>query len=163
MQELEQWKEIIGCPGYFISSFGNVKGVRFTHPYKTQLNKKGYLVFRIPKYRFYSSVHRIVAIHFVDGDKNLQVNHKDGVKTNNHYSNLEFISCKDNIKHAIKHGLREARANIAQDMFDTTQVKVIKHAINEGYKNPEIAYYFKCDHSTISKIRTGKHYANVAI
>lgn len=163
MQEIEQWKEIEGCKGYFISSFGNVKGTRFKHLYKTQLNKKGYPQFRIPKYKFASSVHRVVALNFVDGDKSLQVNHKDGDKLNNHYSNLEFISCKDNINHAIKSGLRIARANLAQDMFDITQVRVIKHAIEEGFKNPEIAYYFKCDHSTISKIRRGKHYAHVTI
>jgi hypothetical protein len=44
-----------------------------------------------------------------------------------------------------------------------TQVKVIKHAIKEGFSNPQIALYFKCDHSTISKIRRGKHYATITI
>lgn len=163
MQELEQWKEIEGCKGYHISSFGNVKGTRFKYLYKTQLNKKGYPQFRIPKYKFSSSVHRAVALHFVDGDKSLQVNHKDGNKLNNHYSNLEFISCKDNINHAIKSGLRIARANLAQDMFSEDQVRAIKTDIKNGYRNPEIALKFKCDHSTISKIRRGKHYAHISI
>lgn len=163
MQEIEQWKEIEGCKGYYISSFGSVKGIRFKHLYKTQLNKKGYPQFRIPKYKLSSSVHRIVALHFVDGDKSLQVNHKDGNKLNNHYSNLEFISCKDNINHAIKSGLRTARSNLAQDMFDTSQVKAIKEACINGHGNKPIAAYFKCSDSTISKIRRGKHYAHISI
>lgn len=45
-------------------------------------------------------VHRLVAICFVEGDITLTVNHIDGNKLNNIYTNLEFISATDNIKHA---------------------------------------------------------------
>ena len=51
------------------------------------------------------SVHRLVAITFVEGDSKLTVNHKDGNKLNNHYSNLEFISSSQNVKHAHRIGI----------------------------------------------------------
>lgn len=51
-------------------------------------------------------VHRVVALHFVDGYfDGAVVNHKDGNKSNNHYTNLEWVSRSDNNKHAIKNKL----------------------------------------------------------
>lgn len=164
---MERWTEIEGAKGYLISDHGNVKGRR-GKLLSLPTNKKGYFYLAMPIKElgrtFMGYVHRLVATHFIDGDTDLQVNHIDGNKKNNHYSNLEYLSCKDNINHAIKLGLRTARSNLRNNsMFDITQVKVIKHAIVEGYTNQEIAGYFRCDHSTISKIRTGAHYTNVTI
>ena len=55
------------------------------------------------------NVHRLVAICFVEGDVSLTVNHIDGNKLNNVYTNLEFISAKDNIKHAWDNNLSNYR------------------------------------------------------
>lgn len=46
-------------------------------------------------------LHRLVALHFVDGYfVNAEVNHKDGNKQNNVYTNLEWVSRSSNIKHS---------------------------------------------------------------
>lgn len=47
------------------------------------------------------NIHRLVAIHFCEGFKEgLVVNHKDGNTLNNHYSNLEWVTQKQNNDHA---------------------------------------------------------------
>lgn len=51
-------------------------------------------------------VHRLVAAAFIPNPKNLpEVNHKDGDKSNNHFTNLEWVSRSENIKHGIATGL----------------------------------------------------------
>ena len=46
-------------------------------------------------------IHRLVAENFLQRDnKSLQVNHKNGIKTDNCVNNLEWVSCKENINHS---------------------------------------------------------------
>ena len=55
---------------------------------------------------FKADVHRLVAEKFIPNPLGLpQVNHKDGNKLNNHADNLEWVSAKDNMKHASSMGL----------------------------------------------------------
>lgn len=51
-------------------------------------------------------VHRLVAAAFVTNYSNNEyVNHIDGNPSNNYYSNLEWVSHGENVKHAYKHDL----------------------------------------------------------
>lgn len=54
-------------------------------------------------------IHRLVAIHFVENPLNLPcINHIDGDKSNNHYTNLEWCTFQRNIVHAFESGLNKS-------------------------------------------------------
>lgn len=114
----EIWKDIPGFEGlYQVSNIGNIRSVRRVVRFGSQqrvvkqsnlrLFKKanGYLHVKIYKdgkqYTMY--VHRLVAIAFCSGyfDK-ADVNHKDGRKDNNIYSNLEWCTRSENQIHSVK-------------------------------------------------------------
>ena len=97
---------------YEISDHGRV---RRTKPYNTtqvgrlrkqRLSNKGYPLVMVSKDCKYCTinVHRIVARAFIGEPKHkkLQVNHKDGDKTNNHVSNLEWVTCSQNQLHYLQ-------------------------------------------------------------
>lgn len=85
-------------------------------------------------------VHRIVAQAFIPQEDKLKsfVNHIDGNKANNHVSNLEWLTRKENIAHAHREGLmnqsrkggQRLSEEKAQEILNlkgtTSQVKIAK-------------------------------------
>ena len=108
---MEIWKEIGRTNGAIeVSSYGRLRSNLRTKGYvlKVQPDKKGYLRARvtIDGEKITLKVHQEVAKAFLPNPDNLpQVNHKDGNKGNNCVDNLEWITCKDNARHAIENGL----------------------------------------------------------
>lgn len=52
---------------------------------------------------YHASIHRLVAMYFVANPYNKTiVNHIDGNKLNNHYTNVEWVTASENNVHAIK-------------------------------------------------------------
>lgn len=91
---------------YTITSYGDIFDTvrnRFIKPNPG----RGYLGARIVfsgRYRRLL-IHRLVAMTYL-GDSGEQVNHIDGNKHNNSVLNLEWVTPKENIRHAIETGLR---------------------------------------------------------
>lgn len=82
---------------YFVSDEGNVYSCKYNQQsqLKPRMNKRGYLYVNLCKNGKSKSVmiHRLVAKYFLPNfNETLQVNHKDGIKTNNNISNLEMVT-----------------------------------------------------------------------
>lgn len=91
---------------YQVSSHGYITNGR--KRLKTYMINSGYECLKFTKDGQRTSVllHRVVAEHFLENkDIKSEVNHIDGCKTNNHVSNLEWTTSKENKVHAKKNGL----------------------------------------------------------
>lgn len=97
-----------------------------TYPYKgrilkTNLNKQ--VIY--PQVRLWKDnkgtwfyIHRLVAQAFIPNPNNLpEVNHIDGNRTNNHVSNLEWVTSSENSFHAVQTGLRVYTNRLTKEEF----------------------------------------------
>ena len=102
----EIWKQYIG--NYYISNIGRLKNNKTNCILKVRPNHEGYLftVIRYNNKKKAIIIHRAVAEMFIINiyNKN-EVNHKDGNKLNNNMNNLEWVTNKENIQHAIDNNL----------------------------------------------------------
>ncbi len=102
----EIWKEIAGFNGkYSINNFGTIYSNVKKRNIKPLANIKGYLYVWLCKKNGYKhgtffGVARLVLKHFGNGKVKPQVNHKDKNKINNNIENLEWVTCKENVRHA---------------------------------------------------------------
>lgn len=97
-----EWKSIAGYEGYQVSNTGDVRNAN-GQVLKPCAGASGYLTLHLYRngHRSTVYVHRIVAEAFCPHDESLhEVNHKDGDKQNNHASNLEWCTRKDNLLHS---------------------------------------------------------------
>lgn len=125
--DLEIWKDIEGYEGiYQISSLGRVKSLernikghgsswlKDESLLRLCLDKKGYCIVRLSRNNLKQTfkVHRLVALNFIPNPENKpQINHKDCIKLNNEYGNLEWCNNSENQLHAFSHGLNSHTIN----------------------------------------------------
>lgn len=176
----EIWKEVPDYEGvYSVSNIGNVKSVdhycegrkgsgkQTGRILKSQKSHKGYLRVSLSrnKVKFTTGVHRLVAQSFIPNPENKpQVNHINGIKTDNRVENLEWATNKENQKHAIENKLTTYNTCERHHASKLTneQVVIARMSFAMGvFTNKELSEKYRISQTAMSNILRKKTYINV--
>lgn len=173
---METWKDIPGFESkYQASTIGRIRSigrkVRSHHGSYRIMNGK--LLAPIPCVGYFyvnicgklRRIHRLIAITFIANPNNKpQINHKNGIKTDNHVENLEWVTASENGVHAYKNNLITGRKGTSHHNCklrnnDIYKIRKLYHAGNLLQR--EIALKFKVHQITISRIVSNKAWSHI--
>jgi hypothetical protein len=175
----EIWKTIDGYEGlYEISNLGRVKslsriiqrdGIFGNKKIKERIIKPsitngGYYRLNLinNKIKTSFSIHRLLALYFLPNYENKpQVNHINGIKTDNRLENLEWCTAKENINHAFKIGLITAKNGINHNKCKLNTFEVLEIRKNKNNTLKEISKKYNISISVISKIKHNKLWKHI--
>lgn len=165
----EKWKPIDGYDGaYEVSSFGNVRSYQnFGYELKKEpkilrqtINSYGYPSVMLCKKgkRRYRAVHRLVAETFIKPENlSLQVDHINGVKTDNRVSNLEWVTPRENTLRSVRLGLKPRGEKHGNSKLKQKEVEIIRDLYQTGkHSQRKLGAFFGVSHWTIGRIVNNK-------
>ena len=155
---MEQWKRLKEHPYFEISNMGRLRKCMTGRILNGSIDHHGYMVFRTKHkgIKYYNSVHRLVALYFIDNPLNKDcVNHIDCDKTNNKVKNLEWCTKQENTDHAVNLGRIPRKA-----VINTETGEQLKSALELskylGWNVSKVKHMLVCN----TKNRTAWRYLN---
>jgi hypothetical protein len=163
-----EWRDVQGAPGYRVNRSGQVIGLKGTilRPGKTS---NGYftVVLCYPgtgKKKRMTLIHRIVAEAFLGPcPHKWEVDHKNGIKTDNRVENLEYVTSSENTRRSFAMGLQTGKRGEENPLAKLTEenVKDIR-ALASTMMQKDIATMFGISKMAVCFIVNRKRWAHVA-
>ncbi len=165
----EEWKRVIGHEDYQVSNWGKIKSFKRYPQGKIlsqRINQGGYFYINLCENGKYKSiqVHSLVAKHFVEGySPTLSVNHKDCDKSNNKHTNLEWVTSKENLRHAFINGLVSIRKGSSCNLSKLKEkdILIIRRLRKRGRTHNKIARLYRMSRTNITLILSGKLWKHI--
>lgn len=165
-EEFEIWKDVIGYEGFYqVSNLGRVKTLgnnKFNKEkiMKSTISDNGYFRIGLIKdnYQKRYFVHRLVAESFIENFENKkQVNHINGIKTDNNVENLEWNTSFENMQHASLNGLLNIKSGEAHYLYKATDdIKTEIIEKHKYYTQRRLGEMFSLSQSLVSRILSKK-------
>ena len=164
VHELEIYALIKDFPDYLVTSHGRILSLKYGKIKEIKIKKNHkYEYFQVALCKngkiTYINVHRLVAQSFIPNPENKpQVNHIDENKTNNHMSNLEWTTEKENCNYGTRN--ERIRKTISKNKCKNKPKKVIAKSLTEQkvliFKSAYQSTKFGFEQGSISKCCCGK-------
>lgn len=161
MEIEELWKPLLEYKGIEVSSIGRVR--KAANKRRSEIimstfctDRDGYYkcsVQRLDGSWTQDYIHRLVAKAFISNPSNKsQVNHINGIRTDNRVENLEWVTPKENVIHSFKYGARKACKEVPRSTtltdFQVSQIGTLRTL----YTVKQISKLFNIEYQTLKNI-----------
>lgn len=161
---------------YIISSKGNIYRKSKNNEFrklKTNFDKSGYEMIDLyfydndkKKNHAKISIHRLVAMAFIKNtnpERNNEVNHIDGDKSNNDVSNLEWCDRSYNMKHAYSTGLKKHGQDSIMSIYSDNQIIEVCKLLEENKKTMnQISMLTNVGFNTVADIKRRRTWKSIS-
>ncbi|CAL6032896.1 putative_intron encoded HNH endonuclease [Hexamita inflata] len=131
---IEEYRDIDGYPNYEVSNLGQVRNKTTGRILKQRNRCNGYLAVNLCQNKIKKTyyIHQLVSKAFIENPDNYsEIDHCDGVKSNNNVWNLRWVSRRENLKNKNGHGDKFVFVNELPD--DVNEVQYYSGYFFEGY------------------------------
>lgn len=163
-----EMKLLAGYPNYGICPDGTVLNLKTGRALKSEITKKGkgYPRVTLCAYgetkRFF--IHRLVAELFIPRKENdgTFVNHIDGNHLNCHISNLEWVTHRENVDHAMRTGLCPKGEDNGYSTHTDTQIHLVCTLLASKASTKHILEQTGASIHTVKKVRARRGWLHIS-
>lgn len=157
-------RDIPGYDGYLASPDGRIWSTKRKGRWRKQHQHNGYMTIGIwnGQQSICVMVHRMIALAWVPNPDNLpQVNYKNSDRSDNRFTNLEWVTNRGNWLHAYENGQVPLGSDRKTSKLTESDIPIIRQLLADGQTKAAIARRFSVSDGCIYRIQKGETWVHV--